>query len=246
MFSQPDDCFHLKDCEKYSFFCLFSSRNQMTSHPLFASGRFPTAARRGTSATTTLKCTATWWSSIRGAWTMLCSRWRLGEAFLHAYSPQKPDFLHACLENLSFRVWKISLDCHSMVKSIARPHNTVAQESDSVVLFTRLFYWYLYKSFLVCCVYKNLKKKRKRSIYCIPVYIINVCVGPQDLASSRCFMLMGFYAYRRKAHRSLWTKFFSEHLYCHLEIPLFSLLLCIKDYVNQEAVRLIPPQCITS
>lgn len=82
------------------------------------------------------------------------------------------------------------------------------------------------------------------------MYISLVCISPKDAASSRCFMLMGPYAYTGKAHTPLWTKFISEHLYCHLEIPLFSLLLCIKDYVNQEAetilVRLIPPQCITS
>jgi len=54
----------------------------------------------------------------------------------------------------------------------------------------------------------------------------------------------------RKGSQTSVDKIFSECLYCHLKIPLFSLLLCIKDYVNQEAetllVRLIPPQCITS
>lgn len=57
-------------------------------------------------------------------------------------------------------------------------------------------------------VFIRIKKKKKKRIYCIPVYIIHVCTGPKSLALSRCFVLMGFYAYRRKAHRSLWTKFF--------------------------------------
>lgn len=61
-----------------------------------------------------------------------------------------------------FRIEKWASVIMPWLKYSQTTHSTAAQESNSLVLFARFFYWYLYKSFWFCCVYKNLKTKRER------------------------------------------------------------------------------------
>jgi len=42
------------------------------------------------------------------------------------------------------------------------------------------------------------------------MYVSLVYSSPEDLASSRCLMVMSPCAYTGKAHRPLWTKFFQS------------------------------------
>lgn len=246
MFSHSDDCFLLKDCDKCSFSVSPVPETQwlLAPFPLRDSSQWQHRKEHSQQLPWNAQLHGEVQSEGGGWCTVLTEDWVRLSSFVLAHHRNQTT-IHAYLDFFC-GVWKMTLHYHSMVKSIARPHT--AQENNSVVLLARFLYWHLYNSSWFCCVYKSIFLKKR--IFCILVYVSLVCISPEDLASSRCFMPMGPYAYTGKNHGPLWTKFFSELLYCHLEIPLFSLLLCIKDYVNQEAetllVRLIPPQCITS